>query len=285
MATDWGGTIWNSEFAGVGFRDDIDPTTEIRRYMSFSKFVDLLTFERLYFPSVATLQQSDPLEGRFPELLEFILNGGLTPISGIVSSFGKVWQDAMPTITPHIDKTWEYGSPFGSVEISEKQTTRDVLNMQSNWVDVLCWHTSAVENMAMWKIYGGVEPSICLETSIGKFCQSLKIEDNIDLVIGKVEYEDLRDGIGQKHDGFTPFFLKSRPYAFEHELRVVAFSQEDDYRQKRDEAGRVIPVELRELVTGVVVSPGSPSWFHRLVSELVSQKLSVTARLSDVGVR
>ncbi|WP_404420325.1 hypothetical protein [Thalassospira australica] len=253
--------------------------------MSFTKFMDLVAFDRCFFSSVANLQKEDPLEGRFPEVLEFLLNGGATRLTGVVDGWARALADNLPKVVPLIDETWEYASPFGAVEISPKFTTRELLGVQANWIDIICWHTADVESMAMWKIYGGNEPSVCLVSTIDQFCRSIRLPETSAMVIGKVEYEDLRDGFGNIHDTFTPYFLKSRHYAYEHELRAIVFNSDDEWQKDRSALGCHIPVDLSNLISQVILSPNSPDWFLDLVTKLVSAKVEVDIKRSDVGVR
>ena len=131
------------------------------RYMSFTKFVSLLTTKALFFARADKL--GDPFEGSLSQL-----NVDLSPVinSGIP-------EEQISLLHNHIKD-------------------------QRRFVLVNCWHENEHESDAMWKLYSGNGEGIAIKTDFHSLKMSLVGKDNV--YIGRVSYVDYGSTFIQEND-------------------------------------------------------------------------------------
>src|SRR5690348_10850479 len=134
-----------------------DENILIRRYMSFSKYLDLLSRRALFFPSIAALD--DPFEGTFSE-------GTLREIRAMILA-----QEVNADEADKLIDRW-----------------RGILRDIRNRIYVSCWHASQAESAAMWRLYGFIGESICIVTTYKILRDALPPVCQI----GKIRYMDFK---------------------------------------------------------------------------------------------
>lgn len=139
----------------VEFKEPDDVNVPIARYMSFTKYVALLSTSSLYFSTVARV--NDPYEGALTT--EEIRKRNL-----LFSTPGWKSLGAAPERVPAL---------FESLR---------------NWTYINCWHANGVESAAMWKEYAGSTEAVAIQSTF----QQLKIQLPGDkgFKIGLVRYID-----------------------------------------------------------------------------------------------
>ncbi len=163
----------------------------ITRYLTLSKFIDLLTNNRLFLPSLQHLKKSEKLEGTRTSLKKFFDDGMsenldhfVNKVSPCLFAFNPRDQDIKQIKSKPESK--DYQTPFTNLNFNGNQFKdfRKVLN-ESYFIS--CWHASEDENMAMWKIYGQ-EDSVRVKTTV-KILKGLLSSDLYTLVVKKIDYK------------------------------------------------------------------------------------------------
>jgi hypothetical protein len=242
------------------------------RYMDFAKFVSLLDRQRLFFPSVPTLRTFDPFEGTLAH----------ANILATRLVFQEIYKE-MPIeeAQPLIDALFNSSRLFDQFH---------------NFTVVNCWYMNNYESAAMWKIYGD---AIAVQTSCARLKNSLAQTTifhvdakslDLDVFIGQVQYTDFEVEFMRQDNAFYPVLHKRKSFQHESEVRAVTNlllsgqfvdpnkSESESinelpssWLELKHQGGIYLPVDLKELVEGVVVSPVLPDWYKELV-ESVTQK-------------
>ena len=200
------------------------------RYLSFTKFVSLLGKKALFFSRADKL--GDPFEGT------------LTKINCTLLEQNHEIPDEMKTA--HLD----------------------FIRNCSRFILVSCWHESAHESAAMWKLYSKEQEGIAIKTNFESFRQSFTDEE--DIFIGKIDYIDYQNYIIPVSNFFYPYLHKRKSFEHENEVRAIMMcfpppTENMDLSRDTVRAGRYCKVNISSLVQEVVVAPYAEDWFLELV--------------------
>ena len=144
---------------------------------------------------------------------------------------------------------------------------------------VSCWHRSAQESVAMWKIYG-MGAGVAIRSTVDRFHRSLRPSD---LAPGQfrcdlVDYDpdrrivdDHSKTIELSIDSYPRHaFFKRLHFRHEEEWRAVLYDERHpDRRDAEEQTGQFIAVEHNELVERVYVDPVAPPYFRPTVQEAI----------------
>lgn len=157
------------EFYGIETPDD---SSEIWRYMDFTKFVSLLKERALFFSSYKEFD--DPFEGNFP--------------FGIIQSVSLAIKKVNAM---RVEQSYDsrYITDEEALDLAKKQFQELKKNIDKKPHIINCWHQSDYESTAMWNLYSGLDKGIVIQTTIEKLKECL-FEYKQDIAIGKVEYLD-----------------------------------------------------------------------------------------------
>lgn len=227
----------------------IEKNLKLWRYMSFSKFQNLMETSSLYFCRLDKFK--DQLEGTQPQ-------GSL----------------AFALATENPWQMFEHGYMDA------------VLNMVRNVMFVSCWHINDSENPFMWENYGSCcgNEGVAIQTNLNAVKRAFaktprKITDmRITYVDFKTYYIDYF-----MQNPFKFVMLKDKQFLPEDELRFVTVDDEypniddDDIccvekKQYTDHEGEMIEVDLQELISRIYLAPSSTKQFKRLILEMVTAK-------------
>ena len=213
---------------------------KIWRYMDFTKFVNLLHTESLFFCRADRLD--DKWEGIFPKKMidKFSLNKKF-----IKSDDGNKYN-------------W-----------CEWQIIKEARSHLIN-----CWHVNDHESDAMWKLYSSNKQSIAVQSTIGRLKRCFN-KTAKRIRIGAVEYVDFETwepnnrffNIGEPNILKT-FFLKREGFEHEKEIRAITNIA---YNKHKQEKGILVAIDLNELVETIVISPISEDWFFNLVENIIKK--------------
>jgi len=230
-------------------------STKIWRYMDFTKFVNLLDTESLFFCRADKFE--DKWEGIFPKKMidEFNLDK-----KNIKSNDGNEY-------------SW-----------CEWQIVKEARSHLIN-----CWHVNEHESDAMWKLYSSNRQSIAIQSTIERLKNCFN-KTNERIWIGQVEYVDFMIwkpnnrvfNMGEPNTLKT-FFLKRKGFEHEKEIRAITNIAYNDHKQEK---GILVDIDLSELVETIVISPISEGWFFNLTSNIIkkySYKFSV--KKSELGIQ
>jgi hypothetical protein len=178
---------------------------------------------------------------------------------------------------------------LGQVSAEDYPTHSAIFEAVSDWVDMSCWHTDdgGAESIAMWKIYGAGAAAVCVQSTLGAVMEAMRIPDQMIVHAGIVTYVDYQYDYVGNEDHKQVFFQKSRPYAFEKEVRLTMYPSADtDPRQPRLEPGSKVAVDARHLIQSVLISPAASAWFQEVVEVVLREAgFAVPVKSSRVPYR
>lgn len=163
----------------------------------------------------------------------------------------------------------------------------------SRWVPsrsyVSCWHISAVESVALWKMYADAEGSIALKSSVGALRSAFpdRADRQEHLIVSqdvrRVVYIDYRSEHPYINDLAGPLCYKRQAFAFEQEVRVIRQELPIGPSSARPQGsaiqlatppsdrGRELPVELDRLLEAIYLAPSSPDWMLGTIEAVVAR--------------
>jgi hypothetical protein len=211
--------------------------------MSFTKFVSLLESQALYFCRSDKFE--DPFEGTVPE---------------------------------HVPREME--AFFEEKVDNAKELAADMVRLQEQlrlFTFVNCWHQNDGESDAMWKLYSLTHEGIAVKSTVGRLRACLNKSDT-QVFFGSVQYVEMSQADPAIFfNAITPFIYKRK--SFEHEREIRALIWIGDHEKTTDEQeivdlvpseeGKLVTVDLNELIEAVVISPLAPKWYKNLVESMV----------------
>ena len=211
-------------------------TIKIWRYMDFTKFIEILEHDALFFPKVDLFE--DQFEGSYSR--------GNTKLREFVYSRSEKKKDIDASIT-QIKKIRKY-------------------------IVVNCWHMSPYESAAMWKLYALSNESICIQTTYKKLRWCL----DKDVKIGMVKYIDYNKSWIPESNIYYPFFYKRKSFEHERELRAIQNLSneviEDIFLKDELKKGGIWKkVKLNNLIQNIYLPPNCTNWFYDLVKKVVKR--------------
>ena len=204
------------------------------RYLDMAKLMDFLENRTLFFSRADCFE--DKYEGAFTKSLRHRI------------------EDAY--VRNNIDFSYE--------EFKECLRERVYIN---------CWHKSAHDSMAMWRLYGTSTNSVAITTTVGRLAKVLeRCEYKNYIAIRKVRYVNhWRDPELNIRPYSNIFTYKLKAYDYEKEVKVILDLFSETFDTDPFEGGIPIKVDVVELTRSVVVSPEAPAWFYDLVVDIVEK--------------
>lgn len=219
-----------------------DDSASAWRYMSLQKFEALLETQALYFAAIDKL--SDRWEGVYT--------------------------------VPTIDRI---RALFGRRRVREFLGLGQELRRT---VYVNCWHLSAYESYAMWRIYATAGKNVAVRTSIGGLKGCVHPAPEV-IHLGKIMYLDPFQDKDDKWEWnlLAPFFWKRPGFDYEREIRMLLWAgdQVNSRIVRAGLPGYAVHADLPLLIEKVYLGPDSDAQ----TAELVEARLA-RAGLSSVPV-
>jgi hypothetical protein len=284
----------------VNFGEGVDKSATIRRFVDLPKAFDLLTLDRLFMPTIATLRKGDPSECRIP-----------VPVPEHIKRMrGKNLKDQALKLAERMLR-----KPMNSISVSPPSETERIKCLEevkrwsddalkdfvsareakdnSEYIVCNCWHTGSYESDAMWKIYAYQHGVVIVSTVerlskalVGRYWPGKEPQkDRHDYTIALIQYtnpdkpeelerlpEKLKDFYGQH-----PWMLKRESFRHEQELRVF-----HKMREHVRLAGVEVSVNVQELIEKIVLNPFSPNSARFPVHVALDEIL--TARKLDIEI-
>jgi hypothetical protein len=245
-----------------------DNNQKIWRYMDFSKYVDMLKTNTLFFT------RADQLEDTYD--------------CSAFQFFGEPYKQLSSEFPPQV-----------------KEQTRQVNTFERLFVYLNCWHMNDVESAALWRLYSENKyETIAIQTTFEKLNSEIKLKWPRDgIFISKVKYdpENAGETLDEMPRGklFTPLgwedIIYKRPsFAHEKELRAFIYQRVDKLREEplKNEAHfeklmkdrfEYIRIKINPscLIEKVYVSPLAKDLFVELVKN-ISGELNDRVLKSDL---
>jgi len=257
----------------------------IRRYFKFASFVDFISRRRFFFPSLQKLRSDDPFEGSVT-VGNYIHQTGMAPaLETIIETLADAFRPHGTASSAKALPPWPpCRTVFGEIPVDGGITYNDAMELQRKWIDVLCWHKGADESIAMWKIYSGAEPSVCVVSTPELLRSSLRLGPDLVLRLEDVRYRDYDAEFWTVEDPLEFALTKRKAYAYEQEFRAIVFNPDTKPidKQSVERTGRYVDVAVEGLVSEIRVSPKADDWFLDLIKHLVPETLRTKVHRSEI---
>ncbi|WP_442577901.1 DUF2971 domain-containing protein [Mesorhizobium sp. ASY16-5R] len=249
------------------------------RYMSFPKFVSMVTTNALWFSNMSILAKDDPFEGSLP--------------AGNFSH--RAWatiQDVPGDVAEKINRTsYKKNGSIDEKLQCDKEHRDYLINycLQSRKeYFISCWHLAEGESAAMWQLYGENTFGIAITTT-HRLLEAALSSEKRDILVGAVTYLDYESAALDLRNAFSPVINKRLDYSHEREVRLVhwdtALGEEQvwmlwngqprlmttrlsdaDHDKMVPPAGLPISCDLNAIIREILISPRSPKWFEDAVA-------------------
>lgn len=267
---------WNAQNYNLTEKD-LDAV--VWRYLTFPKFVSMMSYEALWFCRLSYL--SDKFEGAMPRKAVEISN------------------------KEHARWKATFASPEHHRQLDE-MSERNVCDGRS-LTAVNCWFIGEEENLRMWEEYVGATEGVAIRSTVGQVWKSTYLDSRFSF-IGKVNYVNLEEHqmesyeAGQAHH--RAFLKSQKEFKHEQELRFQTMNIRtlaclDPSGQPLtpndlvgtgmnnfDEAGLNVRVKLDTLFDTIVTAPNASAWFFNLIKRLqVNFGIKCVLKRSDFDSR
>ncbi len=216
-----------------------DDNEKVWRYLSFSKFINLLLTDSLYFCRVDLL--NDSYEGTYTKT-----NAG--------SRF-----------------TTDKESNAYKIDVENKKRNRKTMFVN-------CWRIDHYESEAMWKLYCPNNEGVAIQTTYKKLASSLPNDPAIYMgLIKYIDYEEETFDSGNAFNS-SMHKRKSFEHEKELRLIYPATKYWKAPNEDIIEEGFTQKVNLIENIEAIYVNPFAPQWYYDTV-DLLSSKLEISFNL------
>jgi hypothetical protein len=128
------------------------------------------------------------------------------------------------------------------------------------------------ESDAMWKLYGGAEASVVIQTTYQKLRDALP--GSIDL--GEIKYIDYQNGLFGSNGTFERVWHKRKAYEHEREVRALIWKPAMEHTGQvkfiTKGEGMLVEVDVNDLVTSVRVCPHSSIALQNKVQSMIRER-------------
>lgn len=255
---------------------DLPDDAQLLRYMSFAKFVAMLSSRSLHLCRLDELGDKDRFEGSLPRgqherlVRELIQELEKNPPPALIDA-RKRWTSARR------DVEWE----------AEAQLRAYTLALRSSTY-VSCW-SQGPESEAMWRLYCEGHEGVAMVTTLAKLRRSL---DNADVLISPVRYIDYREETLPGRDYLQQLVHKRIAFEHEREVRVLHRPQAPLRIGLPFEPtgsgplNKFISWDAERALDCLILSPFAPEWYPDAVSAVVKSfapALAERLKLSELG--
>ena len=171
-----------------------EPTRNAKlwRYMSFAKFVDIISAQRIHLSKASAF--NDPFEVSYPEI-------------------GRMY-----------DQLYEEKGISKESWLQNKEKARLLQEEIKKEVFISCWHECEYESAAMWDLYSSKE-GVAVKITAGNLLD-LQLSLSPELCfVSRVTYINFSGGewdkVKQTNHSCAPFFYKRKSFEHEREVRMI----------------------------------------------------------------
>jgi hypothetical protein len=237
-----------------------DSKIPVWRYMSFGKFMDLLSSQSLFFSRADMFV--DKFEGYVNEAAE-----------------ARISQEF---------------SEFVNAE-EMRSELRLLLTKLKELTIINCWNMGYSDNITMWDTYCPGNEGVAIKSTIERLKGALWKFDEDRVNIRSVEYIDIENIKKYNLNGIELFTFKRPQFSYENEIRIIimAIGEKEslsfDFNKNKQKkinppmAGVYVPIDFKILVDQIYVSPNATIWFENLVKRLVGLMYDKKIIRSQVG--
>ena len=232
----------------MGYVDDMqlelpNDETRIWRYVDFATLIAILESSTLWFTRLGAFR--DSFEGVFslPVTMTFVTESAIR--QQLSSRDAYEYFRAMHSALNAISKRFCFAN---------------------------CWHGNQGESIAQWELYGD---AIAIRSTIGQLKASLHQDSTPEIRVGAVNYvEDPEIDTNPNSHVLQRALTKRSAYAHEREIRALftdfpVIEKDEDLDKYPILPGHNVPVDLSNLIEGILVSLNQSSWFKALVERVM----------------
>jgi hypothetical protein len=154
------------------------------------------------------------------------------------------------------------------------------IDTMRNYMFVSCWHMCDAEVQNMWTEYGA--SGVAIQTTSGQL--KAAISDVREVAIGQVQYVN-PDYVAQDGDVYKQMLVKHTNYAPEKEVRLMHCAGGPsgwlDSNDCHDEIGLKLTVDLKSLISNVVMAPNSSKEKTQQIKSLLNKQGLDSALLTN----
>ena len=246
-------------------------------YLPLPKLLRLITESSLFFPKLNLFQRDDPYECTLLPEARYAnkSDSDIRFFAAMLANF-----HAFEPTSSMEERAITLRHVRHEIETADIDSVRELLKTLEarEWADGVicnCWHLSAEESDAMWKIYSGRTGAAVFSTvkqlaaGVIGFVESDDYERNTNWIIAPVQYCDEKDlkevsAFYVEH----PWLLKRKAFAHEKELRLFKSLPGGS----RKGFGREIRLDTEAIVNKIVLSPLNAKWENDAI-EIALKKL------------
>lgn len=256
-----------------------DMDLKVWRYMPFSKFISMLTFQAIWFPKLNILQ--DQFEGTMPAVTKEMME---TEYQAMKKNFPP-------------EAHWQ----FDQMASKNEDDSRELLI-------VSCWFVDDIESERMWQEYGKDNEAVAIQSTVRQLFQNIGVpHDKHATHMGRVKYVNHVEYMMSKYEasqGHERAFVKDvSKFSHEQELRIITLNTKTPYCVKAtgepytafevqgknmnnfDQPGLYTRIQFNQLVSKIVVSPKADEWFFLLIKRIIDlNKFNIIVEKSALSI-
>jgi hypothetical protein len=218
----------------------------IWKYLDFWKFLNLLDTKSLYFSNAIGF--GDNHEGRIPIVVQEMM----------------------------LENDVKKGVTHGRDNINFVERVTRKLTFISSWT------YNNKESFALWKMYAKDKTGIAIKTNLQNLKSSFSKTEK-EIYIGEINYFDKNNFNYDTSNLFYPSLVKLDYYSYENEIRCITSISPEERKDDNDN-GRLIEVNLEELIKTIYISPNSKPEFKKMIELLKKEyNLNFTIEFSEVN--
>lgn len=222
----------------IKFDENLADDQLLWRYMDLSKFISMLENKAIWLARVDTVK--DKHEGRFPDEMKRTLE--------------------------------EF---YKNPSLNEKSSIENIDDFYDRLIKntfISCWHKNFDENMVMWEIYGKVNNSIAIQTTVIelKRCMTESKLNGHSFILQNVQYQHSNQIFGELLYEDC-FFIKRPHFSFEQEVRISLDTYAPKFESLKTPLGYDLPIMINDVISKILIHPDSQDWFLDVLTALIKK--------------
>ncbi len=254
---------------------DIDLDLTVFRYLTFPKFISMLSYQALWFPKLNILR--DKFEGGLPFHAEIKMR----------------------------EQNEQWKKTFNSPEFHAQINSWPETNVRDGreLTVVNCWFLGSNESQKMWDEYVSNPEGVIIKSTVRKLMQHVYTDPGHSQ-IGRVKYVKFSEHTMSTYEASQAWeraLLKDNKYRHEQEIRIMTFNFKHQgcvsmegrpYTPEQcsgknmnnfENPGLYVGINFVQLIDKVVLAQNAPAWFEHLIRRIFElSKFSIPIERSKI---
>jgi hypothetical protein len=226
-------------------RATLDEATVLTRYLTHSKYVDMVGTQSIYFSRLVRLRDGDPDEGR--------------------------------VATSHYLADARFREADGTNAPDQRALYREFLEQGPHQqAYVSCWYIGEAESERMWHEYVPAGEGVAVQTTVGRLLQHFNGDGGIKTVtLAPIAYVDYNEatmaGIEERDDTLAALKYKGTSWIHESEMRAILLYNMFYIYPQIPKYGERLSVSLGDFVTRLFLAPNATPEYEQKARDVVSE--------------